>query len=214
MNDKTLEGISKGTPINDKDYKRITAKEIVKQGGKCSLISCTIKGFDCVCKNKHSDDLSCQEQWAESLKNARQWLEENPEPKPVMLDNMSMNEVTITPEMKEDAKKCLGKDCHNCEMYPINKGCAISICVEAIASLPGVFDSAPEIADNVQLWFYKGREQIGKMIPYTRTLPKSLEDEIAEKYAKEIDTEPLLVKLVKNKLVEMLKEYNERQGGK
>ena len=128
-----------------------------------------------------------------------------------------MSEVIITAEMKEDAKKCVSrsyKECISCGMYVIEgpQG-AISDCVEALASLPEVWDDAPEWADCADVTFTdKHRTRKGQTQTYTRTLQKSLEDEIAEKYAKEIDTEPLLVKLVKNKLVEMLKEYNERQG--
>ena len=125
-----------------------------------------------------------------------------------------MSEVIITPEMREDAKKCNSRSCMDCKMP--EHGTA-SKCVEALASLPGVWDGAPDDAVSAEVCFYKypilrGKEGLLEMKSYSRTLPKSLEDEIAEKYAKEIDTEPLLVKLVKNKLVEMLKEYNERQG--
>ena len=124
-----------------------------------------------------------------------------------------MSEVIITPEMKEDAKKCgKGMVCDTCKMKKIHVG-YVTNCVEALASLPGVWDDAPEWAACADVTITdKNRTRKGHTQTYTRTLPKSLEDEIAEKYAKEIDTEPLLVKLVKNKLVEMLKEYNERQG--
>jgi len=128
-----------------------------------------------------------------------------------------MSEVIITAEMKEDAKKCgKGMVCDTCKMKKIHVG-YVTNCVEALASLLGVWDGAPDDAVSAEVCFYKypilrGKEGLLEMKSYSRTLPKSLEDEIAEKYAKEIDTEPLLVKLVKNKLVEMLKEYNERQG--
>ena len=128
-----------------------------------------------------------------------------------------MSEVIITPEMKEDAKKCASrnyKECISCGMYVIKgpKG-AISDCIEALASLPGVWDDAPEWADCADVTFTdKNRTRKGHTQTYTRTLPKLLIEELSEKYAIEIDTEPLIVKLVQNKLVELLKEYNERQG--
>jgi len=128
-----------------------------------------------------------------------------------------MSEVIITAEMKEDAKKCgkTGQFCDDCKM-PFATEDNHSLCIEALASLPGVWDGSPDNAIIAMVNFYKADKVYTKIdgieTVYTRTLQKSLEDEIAEKYAKEIDTEPLLVKLVKNKLVEMLKEYNERQG--
>jgi len=130
-----------------------------------------------------------------------------------------LTDIIITAEMKEDARKCNGRSCTLCRMYPISKGVASS-CIEALASLPGVWDQAPEWAKEAWIQWRDGRSdsEYGRgqwrEKPYTRTLPKSLIEELSEKYAKEIDTEPMIVKLVQNKLVEMLKEYNERQGGK
>ena len=126
-----------------------------------------------------------------------------------------MSEVIITAEMKEDAKKCNGSmACGVCKM-PREFHLHPQMCIEALASLPGVFDEAPEEAISADVaWYGQSAGSLAGHKRYTRTLPKSLEDEIAEKYTKEIDTEPLIVKLVQNKLVEMLKEYNERQGGK
>jgi len=124
-----------------------------------------------------------------------------------------MSAVIITSKMKEDAKKCNGKICSGCKMYSISKGQSPYICVEALASLPGVWDDAPEWADCADVTFTdKNRTRKGHTQTYTRTLPKLLIEELSEKYAIEIDTEPLIVKLVQNKLVELLKEYNERQG--
>lgn len=49
---------------------------------------------------------------------------------------------------------------------------------------PGVWDGAPIKADEVQLWFYNGRDLTGKMIRRCR-IRKTIEQEIAEKYATE-----------------------------
>jgi len=108
-----------------------------------------------------------------------------------------MSEVIITAEMKEDAKKCgkTGQFCDDCKM-PFATEDNHSLCIEALASLPGVWDEAKP-NEGVALVYYKpedGDPLNGlRMVKHTRTLPKSLEDEIAEKYAKEIDTEPLIV---------------------
>jgi len=134
-----------------------------------------------------------------------------------------MSEVIITSEMKEDAKKC-GKDmvCDTCKMKKIHVG-YVTNCVEALASLLGVWDGAPDDAVSAEVCFYKyrifrGKEGLLEMKSYSRTLPKSLEDEIAEKcshtyfkYGGNIPiTESDITKVVKN----ALKEYNERQGGR
>ena len=130
-----------------------------------------------------------------------------------------MSEVIITPEMKEDAKKCASrnyKECISCGMYVIEgpQG-AISDCVEALASLPEVWDDAPEWADCADVTFTdKNRTRKGHTQTYTRTLPKSLEDEIAEKYSFDTPScHPMIngmraIDVIKS----ALKEYNERQG--
>ena len=122
-----------------------------------------------------------------------------------------MSEVIITPEMREDAKKCNSRSCMDCKMP--EHGTA-SKCVEALASLPGVWDGTdnPLAVSAIVNYYNSENRGVGSSKEYERTLPKSLIEELSEKYAKEIDTKPLIVKLVQNKLVEMLKEYNERQG--
>ena len=125
-----------------------------------------------------------------------------------------MSEIIITSEMKEDAKKCNGKSCNGCKMYSISKGQSPYVCVEALASLPGIWDGTdnPLAVSAIVNYYNSENHGVGSSKEYERTLPKSLIKELSEKYAKEIDTEPLIVKLMQNKLVEMLKEYNERQG--
>jgi len=130
-----------------------------------------------------------------------------------------MSEIIITSEMKEDAKKCNGKSCNGCKMYSISKGQSPSVCVEALSSLPGVWDQAPEKAIEAYVNFGYSSHMAQIMddgIKYTRTLPKSLEDEIAEKYS--FDT-PICHPMINgmraiNVIKSALKEYNERQGGK
>jgi len=125
-----------------------------------------------------------------------------------------MSEVIITAEMKEDAKKCNGSmACGVCKM-PREFHLHPQMCIETLASLPGVWDGTdnPLAVSAIVNYYNSENRGVGSSKEYERTLPKSLIEELSEKYAKEIDTEPLIVKLVQNKLVEMLKEYNERQG--
>jgi len=59
----------------------------------------------------------------------------------------------ITPEMKEDAKKVHGSmACGVCKM-PREFQLHPQMCIEAIASLPGVWDEAPEWADCADVTF-------------------------------------------------------------
>jgi len=123
-----------------------------------------------------------------------------------------MSEVIITPEMREDAKKCNSRSCMDCKMP--EHGTA-SKCVEALASLPGVWDEAPEGSDVAEARFWRSETAIIlSKIDYTRTLPKSLEDEIAEKYS--FDTPSCHPMINGMRAIEViksaLKEYNERQG--
>jgi len=130
-----------------------------------------------------------------------------------------MSEVIITAEMKEDAKKCgKGMACDTCKMKKIYVG-YVTNCIEALSSLPGVWDKAPEKAIEAYVNFGYSSHMAQIMddgIKYTRTLPKSLEDEIAEKYS--FDT-PICHPMINgmraiNVIKSALKEYNERQGGK
>jgi len=123
-----------------------------------------------------------------------------------------MSEVIITAEMKEDARKCNGRSCTLCRMYPISKGVASS-CIEALASLPGVWDEAPNNSETAIIIFSdKGKiNKYGETV-YTRTLPKSLEDEIKDAWAEKLS---MMSKANLELFIPiMLKEYNERQGGK
>ena len=129
-----------------------------------------------------------------------------------------MSEVIITAEMKEDAKKCgkTGQFCDDCKM-PFATEDNHSLCIEALASLPGVWDEAKP-NEGVALVYYKpedGDPLNGlRMVKHTRTLPKSLEDEIAEKYS--FDTPSCHPMINGMRAIEViksaLKEYNERQG--
>ena len=123
-----------------------------------------------------------------------------------------MSEVIITAEMKEDAKCCKQHICEVCRMRSLGSDFS---CVEALASLPGVWDEAPEGSDVAEARFWRSETAIIlSKIDYTRTLPKSLEDEIAEKYS--FDTPSCHPMINGMRAIEViksaLKEYNERQG--
>jgi hypothetical protein len=121
-----------------------------------------------------------------------------------------MNEIIITPEMKEDAKKCNGSmACGVCKM-PREFQLHPQMCIEAIASLPGVWDEAPEWADCADVTFTdKNRTRKGHTQTYTRTLPKSLEDEIKDAWSEKLS---MMSKANLELFIPvMLKEYNERQ---
>ena len=129
-----------------------------------------------------------------------------------------MSEVIITAEMKEDAKKCgkTGQFCDDCKM-PFATEDNHSLCIEALASLPGVWDGSPDNAIIAMVNFYKEDKVYAKIdgieTVYTRTLPKSIEDEIAEKYSCDTVTcHPMIDgKRAINVIKAALKEYNERQ---
>jgi len=95
-----------------------------------------------------------------------------------------MSEVIITAEMKENAKCCKQHTCEACRMRSLGSDFS---CVEALASLPGVWDGSPDNAIIAMVNFYKEDKVYAKIdgieTVYTRTLPKSIEDEIAEKYS-------------------------------
>ena len=125
-----------------------------------------------------------------------------------------MSEVIITAEMKEDARKCNGRSCTLCRMYPISKGVASS-CIEALASLPGVWDQAPKKAIEAYVNFGYSSHMAQIMddgIKYTRTIPKALEEEIKDVWSEKLS---MMSKANLELFIPiMLKEYNERQGGK
>lgn len=129
-----------------------------------------------------------------------------------------MSEIIITAEMKEDMKKCNGSMACGCCKMPREFHLHPQMCIEALASLPGVWDEAPIGADYVNLNFYKlpntteGSKLCGN-VEYTRTLPKSLEDEIAEKYFEKYRVGATGFINITDTIKAALKEYNERQLG-
>jgi len=123
-----------------------------------------------------------------------------------------MSEVIITAEMKEDAKKCNGSmACGVCKM-PREFHLHPQMCIEALASLPGVWDEADANIDRAEVVFILNGKSVASA-SYIRTLPKSLEDEISGKYLAILQDRGVM-RPYEAVLKEMLKEYNERQGGK
>lgn len=107
----------------------------------------------------------------------------------------------MTKEMLEDGTMCGSVHCNKCGMERICKSgaypCA-NICREILAERaereknPGVWDGAPDNAEQVQLVFWPHDLHLPfAYLPgnvglkrYTRTLPKTKAREIAEKWAK------------------------------
>jgi len=123
-----------------------------------------------------------------------------------------MSEVIITAEMKEDAKCCKQHVCEACRMRSLGSDFS---CVEALASLPGVWDQAPKKAIEAYVNFGYSSHMAQIMddgIKYTRTIPKALEEEIKDVWSEKLS---MMSKANLELFIPiMLKEYNERQGGK